>query len=163
MCRVLRVERSGFYAWLRQPLSARAQDDVRLLAIIRELFTASGGTYGSPWIHRDLLELGERCSVHRVARLMRRAGLRAQIGYKRRWIAAGRPARVAPNRVNRVFTVDAPNQVWVGDITYIRTLEGFRYLAVVLDLFSRRVVGWSMQPTLSRDLVMQALLAAVWR
>jgi putative transposase len=163
MCRVLRVERSGFYAWLRHPVSARAHEDARLLRIIQELFTASGGTYGSPWIHRDLLELGETCSVHRVARLMRQASLRAQIGYKRRWIPAGLPARVAPNRLNRVFTVDAPNQVWVGDITYIRTHEGFLYLAVVLDLFSRLVVGWSMQPTMSRDLVMQALLAAVWR
>ena len=163
MCRVLRVHRSGFYAWLQQPLSARAQENARLLRLIRELFTASGGTYGSPWIHRDLRELGETCSVHRVARLMRHAGLRAQIGYKRRWTASGRPARVAPNRLNRMFTAEAPNQAWVGDITYIRTLEGFLYLAVVLDLFSRRVVGWSMQPTLSRDLVMQALLAAVWR
>jgi len=141
MCRVLRVQRSGFCAWLHRPVSARARDDARLVAIIRELFTASGGAYGSPWIHRDLLELGETCSVHRVARLMRRAGLWAQIGYKRRWVATGRPARVAPNRPNRVFTVDAPNQVWVGDITYIRTLEGFLYLAVVLDLLSRRVVG----------------------
>jgi putative transposase len=163
MCRVLRVQRSGFYAWLREPVSQRAREDARLLVLIRELFVASGGTYGSPWIHRDLRELGETCSVHRVARLMRQAGLRAQIGYKRRWIAHGRPARVAPNRLNRVFTADAPNQVWVGDITYVRTHEGFLYLAVVLDLFSRLVVGWSMQPTLSRDLVMQALLAAVWR
>jgi putative transposase len=161
MCRVLRVQRSGFYAWLRAPVSLRAREDMRLLALIRKLFVASGGTYGSPWIHRDLRELGEPCSVHRVARLMRQAGLRAQIGYTRRWIAHGRPARVAPNRLNRVFTADAPNQVWVGDITYVRTHEGFLYLAVVLDLFSRLVVGWSMQPTLSRDLVMQALLAIV--
>jgi putative transposase len=148
MCRVLRVHRSGFYAWLHQPVSARAQEDARVLRLIRELFIASGGTYGSPWIHRDLRELGETCSVHRVARLMRQDG---------------RPARVAPNRLNRVFTADAPNRAWVGDITYVRTREGFLYLAVVLDLFSRLVVGWSMQPTLSRDLVMQALLAAVWR
>ncbi len=163
MCRVLRVERSGFYAWRQRPVSNRAQDDARLLRQIRDLFTASGRTYGSPWIHRDLRELGETCSVHRVARLMRQDGLRAQIGYKRRWIASGPPARVAANRLNRMFTADAPNQAWVGDITYIRTDEGFLYLAVVLDLFSRRVVGWSMQPTPSRDLVLHALLAAVWR
>ena len=163
MCRVLRVQRSGFYAWLKQPLSNRAQEDARLVRQIRALFIASGGTYGSRWIHRDPKELGETCSVHRVARLMRQNGLRAEIGYKRRWISGGHPARVAPNRLNREFAVDRPNQAWVGDITWIRTYEGFLYLAVVLDLFSRRVIGWSMQPSLERDLVMQALLSAVWR
>ncbi len=163
MCRVLRVHRRGFYAWVKQPVSARAKEDQRLLGQIRKLFIASGGTYGSRWIHRDLKELGETCSVHRVARLMRRNGLRAEVGYKRRWIRGGQPARGAPNRLNREFAVPAPNQAWVGDITYVRTYEGFLYLAVVLDLFSRRVIGWSMQPTMQRDLVMQALLSAVWR
>ena len=107
--------------------------------------------------------MGETCSVHRVARLMRLNGLRAQIGYKRRWIRSGEPGQVAPNRLNQEFSVESPNQAWVGDITYIRTYEGFLYLAIVIDLFSRRVVGWSMQPTMSRDLVMQALLSALWR
>ena len=163
MCRVLRVQRSGFYAWLKEPLSNRSRDDRRLVGQIRKRFIASGGTYGSRWIHRDLNELGETCSVHRVARLMRLNGLRAQIGYKRRWIRSGEPGRVAPNRLNQEFSVESPNQAWVGDITYIRTYEGFLYLAIVIDLFSRRVVGWSMQPTMSRDLVMQALLSALWR
>ena len=163
MCRVLRVHPSGFYAWLKQPESNRRKEDRRLLTEIRTLFIASGGTYGSPWIHRDLRELGETCSVHRVARLMRQNGLRAEIGYKRRWISGGQAAQVAPNRLNREFVVEAPNQTWVSDITYIRTYEGFLYLAVVLDLFSRRVIGWSMQPTMSRDLVIQALLSAVWQ
>ena len=94
---------------------------------------------------------------------MRLNGLRAQIGYKRRWIRSGEPGQVAPNRLNQEFSVESPNQAWVGDITYIRTYEGFLYLAIVIDLFSRRVVGWSMQPTMSRDLVMQALLSALWR
>ena len=94
---------------------------------------------------------------------MRINGMRAQIGYNRRWISSGQPARVAPNRLNQEFSVEAPNQRWVGDITDIRTDERFLYLAVVLDLFSRRVVGWSMQPPMSRDLVMQALLSALWR
>ena len=163
MCRVLRVQRSGFYAWLKKPLSNRAIDDRRLARQIQKLFISSGGTYGSRWIHRDLKELGQTCSVHRVARLMRINGMRAQIGYKRRWISSGRHAQVAPNRLNQEFSVEAPNRTWVGDITYIRTYEGFLYLAVVLDLFSRPVVGWSMQPTMSRDLVMQALLSALWR
>jgi putative transposase len=163
MSRVLRVHPSGFYAWLKQPLSARAIEDRRLIKLIKASFVASGGTYGSPWIHKDVREAGERCSVHRVARLMRESRLRAQIGYKRRYIKGGRPAKVADNRLQRDFTAAAPNQAWVTDITYVRTYEGFLYLAVVVDLFSRRVVGWSMQNTLSRDLVIQALLMAVWR
>ena len=163
MWRVVRVQRSGFYTWLKKPLSNRAIDDQRLARQTRKLFISSGGTYGSRWIHRDLKELGQGCRVHRVARLMRINGMRAQIGYKRRWIRSGQPARVAPNRLNPEFSVEAPNQTWVGDFTYIRTYEGFLYLAVVLDLFSRRVVGWSMQPTMSRDLVMQALLSVLWR
>jgi len=163
MCRVLRVHRSGYYAWLRQPTSARAIEDRRLMGLINASFVASGATYGSPWIHKDLREAGERCSVHRVARLMREHGLRAQIGYQRRYVRGGQPAKVAENRLNREFTAKAPNQVWVTDITYVRTYEGFLYLAVVVDLFSRKVVGWSMQNTMSRDLVIQALLMAVWR
>jgi len=163
MSRVLRVHPSGFYAWLKRPLSDRAIEDRRLTKLIKASFVASGGTYGSPWIHKDLREDGERCSVHRVARLMRESKLRAQIGYKRRYIKGGQPARVADNRLQRDFTAMAPNQAWVTDITYVRTYEGFLYLAVVVDLFSRRVVGWSMQNTLSRELVIQALLMAVWR
>jgi len=163
MCHVLRLHPSGFYAWLKRPVSDRAKEDQRLLTQIRTCYVASGGTYGSPWIHRDLQDSGETCSVHRVARLMRQNRLRAQIGYKRRYIAGGKLAKVAPNRLNRVFEASSPNQAWVCDITYIRTHEGFLYLAVVVDLFSRRVVGWSMQNTMSRDLVLQALLSAVWR
>ena len=92
MCRVLRVHPSGFYAWLRRPLSDRAIEDRRLTTLIRTSYVASGGTYGSPWIYKDLREAGERCSLHRVARLMRVNRLRAQIGYKRRYIKGGKPA-----------------------------------------------------------------------
>ena len=102
--RVLRVHPSGFYAWLKRPLSDRAIEDRRLTKLIKASFIASGGTYGSPWIHKDLREAGERCSVHRVARLMRENKLRAQIGYKRRYIKGGQPARVADNRLQRDFT-----------------------------------------------------------
>jgi putative transposase len=163
MCRVLRVHPSGFYAWLKKPLSDRAIEDERLLKLIQSSFIASGGTYGSPMIHQDLREQGERCGVHRVARIMRQAGIRAEIGYKRRSFKGGKPAVVADNRLNRQFTVDEPDRAWVTDITYIRTYEGWTYLAVVIDLFSRLVVGWSMQPRLRRDLVLQSLLSAVWR
>ena len=96
MCRVLRVQRSGFYAWLKKPLSNLAIDDPRLARQIRKLFISSGGTYGSRWIHRDLKEWGQTCSVRRVAELMRINGIRAQIGYRRRWIRSGQPERVAP-------------------------------------------------------------------
>jgi putative transposase len=163
MCRVLRVQRSGFYAWLRQPLSDRGREDLRLLGLIRSFYAESGRLYGSPRIHKDLKEFGEHCGEKRVARLMHQDGIRAQRGYKRPRHKSGPPAVVAPDRVKRQFSIAQPNQVWVTDITYIRTYEGWLYLAVVIDLFSRCVVGWSMKPTLAREIVLDALLMAIWR
>ena len=163
MCRVFKVHFSGFYAWLGKPLSTRAIEDQRLLNLIKEFYVASGATYGSPWIHRDMREVGETCSVHRVARIMRENKLKAQIGYKRRYIKGGKLASVAENHLDRNFSPDAPNRAWVSDITYVRTYEGFLYLATVLDLFSRRIVGWSMDKTIDRHLVLHALLMAVWK
>ena len=163
MCRVLKVHRSGFYAWQRCPESQRAREDHRLLGLIRTAYDASCGVYGSPRIHCDLREWGERCSEKRVARLMRGAKIRAVRGYKRPHYRAGKPAVIAPNRLERRFTVERPDAAWVTDITYLRTYEGWLYLAVILDLYSRRVVGWSMQPTLERRIVVDALLMAVWR
>lgn len=163
MCRVLRMHRSGFYAWTRTPQSRRAKDDERLLGKIRTFYQASDGAYGSPRVHRDLREDGEHCGEHHVARLMRINGLRAVRGYKKPRYRAGKPALVAPNRLEQNFSVAAPDQVWATDITYIRTFEGWLYLAVVVDLYSRIVVGWSMKPALTRELVLDALLMAVWR
>ena len=163
MCRIFNVHFSGFYAWLHKPTSARAIEDFRLLKLIKRFYVASGATYGSPWIHRDLREAGETCSVHRVARIMRENKLKAQIGYKRRYIKGGKLASVAANRLDRNFSPVAPNQAWVSDITYVRTYEGFLYLATVLDLFSRRIVGWSMDKSIDRHLVLNALLMAVWK
>ena len=163
MCRVLKINRSGFYAWLKQPLSSRAIEDNRLLKLIKESYIASGGTYGSPWIHRDLREAGESCSVHRVAKIMRLNNLRAQSGYKLKYIKGGRPSRIAENVLERDFSPDAPNTAWVSDITYVRTYEGFLYLATVIDLFSRRVVGWSMDKNMDKHLVIRALLMAVYQ
>jgi len=163
MCRVFRIQRSGFYAWLKQPVSNRALEDQRLLVRIKESYIASGGTYGSPWIHRDLRDEGETCSVHRVARIMREHKLKAQIGYKRRYIKSGNTGKVADNLLNRQFDPDSPNQAWVSDITYIRTHEGFLYVATVLELFSRRIIGWSMDKSMDRHLVINALLMAVWQ
>ncbi len=163
MCRVLKVHRSGFYGWLQKPLSDRAKEDQRLTQQIRESWCGSGFVYGSPRIHQDLREIGESCSVHRVARLMRLAKIKAQRGYKRHYAKSGVPSHVAPNQLKQNFTADRPDAIWVTDITYIRTYEGWFYLAIVVDLFSRKVVGWSMNQRMEKHLVTQALLSAVWR
>jgi len=163
MCRVLRVARSGFYAWLIQPKSARAIEDERLLALIKSSHAASGGSYGSPRVFLDLREAGECIGENRVARLMRKNKIRALRGYKAPRYQVGRPSTLIANRLDRQFETDAPDRAWVTDITYIRTWEGWLYLAVVLDLYSRLVIGWSMKSSLRRDLALDALLMAVWR
>lgn len=163
MCRVLQVARAGFYQWLHKPLSDRAIEDQRLVGIIRNSYAASGGVYGSRRVFGDLREAGETCGKNRVERLMRANKIKAIRGYKAPRHIAGRPSLISPNRLNREFTVHGPNQAWVTDITYIRTWQGWLYLAVVLDLYARKVVGWSMKPTLSRELALDALLMAVWR
>ncbi|WP_171047523.1 IS3 family transposase, partial [Pseudoalteromonas sp. S979] len=163
MCKLFKLHRSGFYAWLKKPLSDRAIEDNRLLKLIREFYVASGGTYGSPWIHADLREAGEKCSVNRVAKIMRQHKLKAQIGYKRRHIKGGKTSRIADNLLARQFNPPAPNQTWVSDITYVRTYEGFLYVATVMDLFSRRIVGWSMDKNMDKHLVIKALLMAVYQ
>ena len=164
MCRVLGVHRSGFYAWRRQPQSDRARDDQRLSGLIKQSWLESGAVYGYRKVCADLRDLGEPCSRHRVARLMRGEELRAQRGYGRRpTVRGGAPAIVAPNRLEQRFDVDAPDTHWVTDITYIRTHEGWLYLAVVLDLYSRQVIGWAMQSRMPAELALQALTMAVWR
>ncbi|WP_213812606.1 IS3 family transposase [Enterobacter sp. BIDMC93] len=163
MCRVLCVARAGFYAWLHNPVSARDKDNQRLLTLIRDSYSLSGGVYGYRRVHGDLNEIGETCGKNRVGRIMQLNRIKAVRGYKAPRRIAGRPSVVAPNRVQRQFTVVRANQVWVTDITYIRTWQGWLYLAVVIDLFARNVVGWSMKPTLSRELALDALMMAVWR
>ncbi|WP_157115674.1 IS3 family transposase [Ketogulonicigenium robustum] len=164
MCRCLSIQQSGFYAWLQAPLSARAQEDKRQTELLRNAWTESGKVYGYRKLHDDLVGLGESICPNRVARLAQLAGIKAEIGYKRRpGSYGGKPSVVVDNTLDRQFDVDAPDRVWVTDITYIRTLEGFAYLAVVIDLYSRRVIGWSMQSRQTTDVVLQALLMAVWR
>ena len=163
MCRVLEVNRSGFYRWLKQPVSARAQANARLLGLTKQSWLESGCVYGSPRIYEDLRELGESCGVNRVARLMQSNGIAAVLGYKRRYHKSGLPSVVAPNRLQQQFVAQAPDQCWVTDITYIRTYEGFLYVAIVVDLYSRQVIGWSMQSRMHSVLVENALLMAVWR
>ena len=132
MCRVLGVARSGYYAWLREPISKRNQEDARLLRLIRASFDASHDIYGAPRVFLDLREAAETCSKHRVARLMRENGLRALHGYRTRRVSIGKPSVLIPNVLERQFTVSRPNKAWVTDITYIRTWQGWLYLAVVI-------------------------------
>ena len=163
MCRVLGVAPSGYYTWLLHPISNRAQEDARLLRLIRASFTASHGIYGAPRVFLDLREAGETCSKHRVARLMRVNHVRARHGYRARRWAVGKPSVLIPNLLQRQFTVTRPNATWVTDITFIRTWQGWLYLAVVMDLFSRKVVGWCAGPTIGGELVLNAVLMAVRR
>ena len=163
LCRLLEVHPSGYYAWCKVPRSAREIEDERLTGLIKQFWLESGGIYGYRKIHRDLRDIGERCGKHRVRRLMRLAGLRAQVGYRRPRQKSGPASVVAPNRLQQQFNVAEPNEAWVSDITHIRTHEGWLYLAVIVDLYSRRVIGWSMQSRIKKELVLDALLMAVWR
>ena len=164
LCLTLNVHASGYYAWLAEPQSQRVKDDQRVLGLIKQSWLESGGLYGYRKVLVDLRELGEACGKHRVARLMRSEGLRSQTGYRRRpGRYGGKPPVAVPNHLARQFNVTKPNKVWVTDITYIRTYEGWLYLAVVIDLFSRQVIGWSMKSQMTTDLAIDALLMAVWR
>ncbi|MGB5557045.1 MAG: IS3 family transposase [Paracoccaceae bacterium] len=160
LCRMMAVHPSGYYVWKAGAVSARTREDTRLNGLIKQFWLESGGVYGYRKITDDLRDIGETCGK----RLMRIEGLRSQTGYRRRpGQRYGRPSVVAPNHVQQQFDVVEPNRIWVTDITYIRTHEGWLYLSVVLDLFSRQVVGWSMQSRMDRELAIQALLMAVWQ
>ena len=163
LCRVLGVSTSGYYAWCHRPVSKWAQDDGKLTEQIRAFHQRSNGTYGAPRIFQDLKEIGVRTSKKRVARLMRQAkicGVSRRKGMKttHRSITADK----VPDLVKRDFSVDKPNKLWVADITYIPTWSGFLYLSVVMDAFSRRVVGWAMASHLKTQLVLDALDMALW-
>jgi putative transposase len=144
MCQILEVAASGFYAWIHRPLSDRAIEDERLLELIRASYAASGRIYGSPRIFLDLREAGEYLGRKRVARIMKEHGIRAIRGYKTPRNVVGIASAIAPNLLQRQFTVEQPDFAWVTDITYIRTWQGWLYLAVVMDLHSRMIIGWSM-------------------
>ena len=163
LCQALAVSRSGYYAWRRRPQSRRAHERERLLAEIRSLHAESDQAYGAPRIHQELCAAGQRTGRHRIARLMRAAGLRARRRRRRfpRTTDSRHALPVAPNVLGQRFRVEGPNQVWAGDITYLPTDEGWLYLAVLLDLFSRRVVGWAMDRGLTRALTLQALRMAL--
>jgi putative transposase len=164
MCRQLGVTRSGFYAWCRRSLrpSKRLAANQRLLPHLRAAYERNRGTYGSPRLYRELRKEGHVVGRHRVARLMRQEKLRVRP--RRRFVSTTQSRhglRVAPNTLARCFTPEAPNRVWASDITYIPTRKGWLYLAVVLDLFSRRVVGWATSDTIDQELTIDALERAL--
>jgi putative transposase len=164
MCRVLEVSTSGYYAWRKRPLSARARADAELTTRINAIHQYSRGTYGAPRIHEELLANGIRVGRKRVARLMETAGVRGIS--RRKWVTTtvrDRTARPAPDLVEREFVAARRDVLWVADITYIPTWAGFLYLAVVLDAFSRRIVGWAMATHLRTELVLEALNLALWQ
>jgi putative transposase len=165
MCDALGVSRSGFFAWLRRAPSARAQTDERIGAAVRASFLQSDRTYGARRVWKDVLEAGLACGLHRIEKLMRQQAFRARPRRRRLPPDTGlrSSAAIAPNTLNRQFEANAPNQKWSADFTYIWTAEGWLYVAIVLDLFSRRVVGWSMSATMTADLVANALMMAIWR
>ena len=165
LCRCLKVTRSGFYAWRRRPESTRAKTDRRLRTSVRAAFEASRRRYGSPRIHRDLREQGDRVSRKRVARLMREEGLQARPRKRFKMTTDSHHTEpVAPNVLAREFTAGAPNQRWVGDTTELLIGAGAKlYLAVLLDLFSRFIVGWALSAVNDRHLVIRALRMAIQR
>ena len=163
ICEALGVSRSGFYAWLSRPRSQRRQTDEVLGTLVRQSFIGSDRTYGARRVWHDVLALGNPCGLHRVERLMRLQALRARP--RRRGLSkdGGERSAIASNVLDRQFQADGPNQKWVADFTYIWTAEGWLYAAAVLDLYSRRIVGWSMQEGMTSQLVADALMMAVWR
>ena len=165
LCAALGVSRSGFHGWLTRPRSARARSDEMLTTKVRASFMASSRTYGARRVWHDVLAGGGACGLHRIERLMRLQALRARP--RRRGLPADTGIRmadvVAANVLDRQFTAHAANQKWVADFTYIWTAEGWLYVAAVLDLFSRRIVGWSMSATMTAQLVTDALVMAIWR
>ena len=163
MCEALGVSRSGFYAWLTRPRSQRDLHDEVLGGQVRQSFLGSDRTYGARRVWHDMLAFWHRCGLHRIERLMRAQALRARP--RRRGLPkdVGVRSAIADNVLDRQFQADAANQKWVADFTYIWTAEGWLYVAVVLDLYSRRAVGWSMQASMTSQLVADALMMAVWR
>ena len=165
LCEALGVSRAGFYAWRTRPPSTRARADEQLMARVRASFLASDRTYGARRVWHDMLADGVACGRHRIERLMRHQALRARP--RRRRVPPDTGVRstnaVAPNVLDRTFDASSANRKWVADFTYIWTAEGWLYVAAVVDLFSRRVVGWSMSATMTAQLVTDALVMAIWR
>ena len=164
MCKVLNVSSSGYYAWHKRPVSAREMANQELVRAIETVYNSSYETYGSPRIYHELKAQGVACSENRVARLMRLRGIRAKQARRYKTTTKRNKAHpVAPNLLKRKFVADRPDQIWLTDITYIRTLEGWLYLAAILDLYSRQIVGWAMWDRMTSGLTLAALKMAIQR
>lgn len=165
ICEVLGISRSGFYAWLQRPPCRRSRHDAVLSTEVRRSFIDSDRTYGARRVWHDVLAAGHRCGLHRIERLMRNQALRARPRRRRLPVDQGQRCAeaMAANVLDRQFTASAPDRKWVADFTYIWTAEGWLYVATVMDLYARRIVGWSMQSTMTTQLVTDALMMAVWR
>jgi putative transposase len=165
LCEALGVSRSGYYGWLTRPRSQRERDDEVIGMQVRQSFLGSDRTYGARRVWHDVLAEGHRCGLHRIERLMQAQALRARPRRRGLPVDTGQRsiAAIAPNVLDRQFQASSPNQKWVADFTYVWTAEGWLYVAVVLDLYSRRAVGWSMQSEMTSQLVTDALMMAVWR
>ena len=165
LCGALGVSRGGFYAWLTRPRSQRSRSDEELTAKVRASFLASDRTYGARRVWRDMIEEGEPCGLHRIERLMRQEALRARPRRRRLPSDTGERSTnaISPNVLDRAFEAPSANRKWVADFTYIWTAEGWLYVAAVVDLFSRRVVGWSMSAAMTAQFVTDALMMAIWR
>ncbi len=164
MCKVMKVHRSGYYQWLNQPISDREFENKKILIYIKEAFKESNGIYGSRNIHKDLGELGIHVNKKRVARLMSEAKLYGVGTYRRKpYSKSGAVHKAHPNYLKQCFIADKPNDTWVSDITYIRTKEGWLYLATVLDLYSRKIIGWATGHRQTTPLIIKALKMATVR
>ena len=165
LCEALGVSRGGFYAWLTRPRSQRSRSDEELGAKVRASFVASDRTYGARRVWKDMLAEGLSCGLHRIERLMRLQALKARPRRRRLPLDLGerQATAVAANVLDRTFEASAPNRKWIADFTYVWTAEGWLYVAAVIDLFSRRVVGWSMRTAMTAQLVTDALVMAIWR
>ena len=165
LCKALDVSRSGFHAWLNRSPSIRSRDNEMLVAVMRQSFNASDRTYGARRVWHDVLAEGFNCGLHRIERLMQKNAMKARP--RRRYLPPDTGERmvsaIAPNVLDRQFHAALPNKKWIADFTYIWTAEGWLYVAAVIDLFSRRVVGWSMSTSMTAQLVADALLMAIWR
>lgn len=164
MCAAVDIHPSGYYTWLKHPVSHREREDKHLLAYIKQYWLESGGHYGFRNIYLDLKEAKIKCGRDRVLRLMQQTKIKAERGYETpKGYYSGKPDNAAPNVLKREFVISSPNQWWGSDITYIHTHEGFLFLAVVIDLYARNIVGWSLSERMTDDVVLDALTMAYWR
>ena len=161
MCKCLKIHPSGYYAWMKNPISNRTIENEKFLKRIRASWSESGEIYGYRKIHRDLIDEGFKVSPNRVYRIMKLNNIKAKVGYKRKKFKYGKPSKVSENVLKQEFSAGKPNEIWVGDTTYIDTKEGWLFLATIIDLFSRKVVGWAMSSRNDTKLTTDSIMMAI--